>query len=129
MALNPTCPSCATGFILADDARGKKVFCSNCGTALFITSSGTVERTRRSRRFLVVTALVLVIGGLSVYLATACFANEEAPVASASTETIQPPTKVEDDKKQPPKQPSTKTKSKANLPVKTSANATAKISG
>ncbi len=106
MTLNLTCPHCTAAFSLAEDVRGQKAFCPKCGATLFVARSGVAERKPWPRWLHAVTApLFVLIGGLSVYVATGCRASEQTPVTKADTDQPQPAP----DGKEAPKQP--------NLPV------------
>jgi WD40 repeat protein len=81
MALRITCPACAAPFTPVNDLRGKKAFCPSCGQAFVVTGAGVAKRNEErrpapsgSRPWLLlvalVAALVLLSGGLALYLFT-----------------------------------------------------------
>ena len=94
MALKLTCPACTAPFGLGEDARGETVFCPRCGKALLVTNEGVAKAIGRPASAhaastwklnplyqLIAVPLLLLIGGLSVYLVMHRRTDEHKEVA------------------------------------------------
>lgn len=51
MATSINCPPCTATFDIAQDVRGQKMFCAECGAALVIPGQGIAMLNRGGERF------------------------------------------------------------------------------